>query len=73
LLSELTFAEISTYFQGAVTAEAAERPVQVSRQKAKAFADWLETIIERLLGLGDLISDHYLNHQAADALRLAQN
>jgi uncharacterized alpha-E superfamily protein len=73
LLSELTFADINSYFPGVTPVDVNGKAALLAKQRSRAFADWLETLIERLFGLGDLISDHYLNHQAADALRLAQH
>jgi uncharacterized circularly permuted ATP-grasp superfamily protein/uncharacterized alpha-E superfamily protein len=73
LLSELMFADVSAYFPAAIIGEdGVERRVPnpaAARQRTKAFSDWLQGVIERLLGLGTLVSDHYLNHQAASPVR----
>ena len=82
LLSELLFADVASYFPAQTTEEgrivtasggggesrlsaAAHSP----RLRTRAFADWLQGIINRLFNLGTLVSDHYLNHQAATPIR----
>lgn len=67
LLSELSFADINQYFVRDSDAPPSQT-VSLPRNRSKAFADWLDQIRERLFGLNTLVSDHYLNHQAASPL-----
>jgi len=69
LLSELLFADVASYFPAVGTGD--ETPALRARQRSRAFADWLQEIINRLFNLGTQISDHYLNHQAASPVRSA--
>jgi len=69
LLSELMFADVASYFPAVGTGD--ETPALRARQRSRAFADWLQEIINRLFNLGTQISDHYLNHQAASPVRSA--
>ncbi|PTY01699.1 hypothetical protein DB346_11760 [Verrucomicrobia bacterium LW23] len=43
-------------------------PNSSPRARAKAFTDWLSSLNQRTLALNTLVSDHYLNHQAAAPL-----
>jgi uncharacterized circularly permuted ATP-grasp superfamily protein/uncharacterized alpha-E superfamily protein len=63
-LSELGFADIGKYFDTASDGAPAG-----GKSRTKAFADWMDHLVQRLLTLGTLISDHYLNHQAAEPVR----
>ncbi|HEY8964866.1 MAG TPA: circularly permuted type 2 ATP-grasp protein [Candidatus Methylacidiphilales bacterium] len=81
LVSELMFADVAAYFPAPVVGEdGVERPASptqqaqaqaraVARNRAKAFDEWTQNIISRLFNLGNLVSDHYLNHQAATPMR----
>jgi uncharacterized alpha-E superfamily protein len=57
LLSELCFADIGSFFSK-------------TGARGRAFPDWMDGVVGRLLELGTQISDHYLNHQAATPVRL---
>ncbi|SDT85950.1 Uncharacterized conserved protein, circularly permuted ATPgrasp superfamily [Verrucomicrobium sp. GAS474] len=76
LVSELMFADVAAYFPAPVVGEdGVERVISDSqarataRNRAKAFDEWIQNIIKRLFNLGTLVSDHYLNHQAATPIR----
>jgi uncharacterized circularly permuted ATP-grasp superfamily protein/uncharacterized alpha-E superfamily protein len=68
LLSELQCIDLSPFFS---TSNPTALPLVSggssanNKNRSKAFADWLESLGNRLLGLSTMIADHYLNHQAA--------
>lgn len=65
LVSELSFADITSYFVGED-----ELPTEGSkgcpsaRARMKAFSDWLEGFDDRLAAFHALVSDHFFSHQA---------
>lgn len=65
LLSDLSYADMAQYFQAALDEKADAEPGTSGRGKVKSFAEWLDTLTQRLLHFNTLIADHYLNHQAA--------
>jgi hypothetical protein len=75
LLSELNFTDIGQFFSGRGAADTVVaaglgssfglNSTSSPRARSKAFTDWLSSLTQRTLTLNMLVSDHYLNHQAA--------
>lgn len=65
LASDLAYADIAPYFSPAFSEVEEPNPDALPRARTKQFAEWLDTLTQRLLNFNSLIADHYLNHQAA--------
>lgn len=64
LASDLAYADIAQYFSP--THDEADHDLNASfLARTKPFAEWIDTLTQRLLHFNTLVADHYLNHQAA--------